>query len=106
MGWGTTFKPEIYLSREQFSTDGALEDEISELEKSIERTKQTIAMYVAASPKDIIPEEWKEQGVDFLKHRIDENMEMLEEDLIKLYKLRLLNEYCDENNISPEKLYS
>jgi hypothetical protein len=106
MGWGTTFKTEIFLSKAQFNSMSHLEQEIEELEESIGATKQTIAMYVAASPKDIIPEEWKEQGVDFLKHRIDENMEILEEELLKLCTLRLLKEYCEENNISPENLKS
>lgn len=83
MGWGTTFKPTIYISRYAFENISDLDDSIDEVENDINNYKAIIKGYVCSTPKDIIPEEFKEEPVERLNNKIDS----LFNDLIDLYNL-------------------
>lgn len=83
MGWGTTFKPTIYISRYAFKNISDLDDSIDEIEDDINNNKAIIKGYVHSTPKDIIPEEFKEETVEWLNNKIDS----LFNDLIDLYNL-------------------
>jgi len=96
MGWGTSFKTEIYLNRIVFDNKGQLEDEIEETEKNIEKSKQQILMYASASPKDIISDDWKEESISFINIKVNDLLNQIEEDTELLYKLNLLLENFDE----------
>ena len=62
MGWGTDFKTDIYLNRMIFNSKGELEDKIEELEKGITTCKEKLLMFASSTPKDIIPDDWKEES--------------------------------------------
>lgn len=96
MGWGTTIKTEIYLSRMIFENRGLLEDEIEELEKTIERNKQEILMYCSANPKDIVPKDLDEEAIGFISNKVNDLLNDIEYNSVMLYKLNLLLENFEE----------
>jgi hypothetical protein len=97
MGWGTTFKPTIYISRYAFENISDLDDSIDEVENDINNYKAIIKGYVYSTPKDIIPEEFKEEPVEWLNNKIDS----LFNDLIDLYnllhKLKILKYHLEDS---------
>lgn len=97
MGWGTTFRTDIYLSKTSFSSKVELDDTIKDLEQDIERHRKEIAMYASVNPKSIIPEDWKEDSITFLYNKVRDLLEMYEEDLIRLHHFYLLQNYLEEN---------
>lgn len=97
MGWGTTFKTDIYLNKTSFSSKIELDDTIKDLEKSIERYKQEIAMYTTSTPSSITPDEWKDDSITFLYNKLRDLLELYEEDLIRLHRFYLLQDYLEEN---------
>lgn len=50
MGWGLSFKADIYLSKETYNTENEVQDSIDELDKDINRVKRRIALMIASSP--------------------------------------------------------
>ena len=99
MGWGTSFKKEIYLSRKSF-------DSIYELEQKIEQNKiwianiiQKLKMFASANPRDIIDPEWKEEPINWLNNQIDDLIEVMEEVSFEKYQLEMyldyINKECD-----------
>ena len=64
MGWGTSFKKEIYLNREIFSSKYELEQKIEQNKIWITNIIQKLKMFVAANPRDIIDPEWKEEPIN------------------------------------------
>ena len=56
MGWGTTFKPEVYLSKMSFTTKYELDDAIKDLEEWVETRRRELCMFAASNPKDILSE--------------------------------------------------
>lgn len=103
MGWGTNFKPKIYLSKQTYPTMGILSDSIEELEEDIQNHKASILMYVSSNPNDIIPDDWKEDGVVFLQNKINDLLETLEEDMNNLQLLRLFKQHIEENDLNIEE---
>ena len=98
MGWGTEFKTEIYLNRMTFENKGILEDEIEELEQTIERYKRELLMYCSANVRELIPKDWDEEPITFIYNKVNELLSQLEEDTLLLYKLELLLENFDAKN--------
>ncbi len=104
MGWGTTFKPEIYLSRITFDSNWEIEEYIKEKDEDITNSKKKLFMFVAATPKDICPDDWKDEILTFLLHEINTEVEHLEELIIEKTKAELLLNYVMENNIDVKTL--
>lgn len=94
MGWGTDFKASIYISRKVFNSNSELLDEIHEVKQRIEETQRLLSMYAVSNPKDIIPEDWKDDSINFINNKIVELLESYEEDITLLVKLDLLYETC------------
>lgn len=72
MGWGTDFRAEIFLNRINITNEYELDEKIDELNYSIEESKKELAMYAASNIKDIVPEEWKEEPVRFIRTMIND----------------------------------
>lgn len=104
MGWGTSFKTDIYLNRIVFSSKYELEDKIRENEKSIEDAKKRIQMFVAASPRDIIDPEWKEEPINWLVNSTEGWFELIQDTIAENVRLNLYLEYIDDEcgGIVPE----
>ncbi|MFA5366527.1 MAG: hypothetical protein WC333_01195 [Dehalococcoidia bacterium] len=76
---------------------------LEELDKTIEDIKAQIKMYSSATPKDIMPEDWKEEPINWLSTRLDELFENYEEKVIEMFKISMYLDYVLENNIDLSK---
>jgi len=77
MGWGTSFNTDIYLSRMTFTDVNDVNDKIYENRKYIKDLLSQIKMFGSANPKDIIPEDWKEEPMRWISNEIDSLMEQI-----------------------------
>jgi chaperone required for assembly of F1-ATPase len=103
MSFGTEFKADIYISRKVFTSIAEVQDYRDELKEEIVRYKSRLLMYVASNPKDIIPDEWKEEPIRWLQDESLELLSVIEENLNLLFKIDHLLEYLKENNIETIK---
>lgn len=104
MGWGTTFKSEIYLSKITFGNNYEIEEYIKEKEEEIEKTKNKLCMFASSTPKDICPNEWEDEMIRFLSNEVSSLTDYLEELIIEKTKAELLLVHVNENNISVSTL--
>jgi len=96
MGWGTSFKTDIYLSRQIFNSKYELEEKIEGNKQFLNNSIQKLKMFAAANPKDIVDPEWKEEPINWLSNQIDNLMESIEEMLYENHRLELYLEYINE----------
>ena len=96
MGWGTSFKKEIYLNREIFSSKYELEQKIEQNKIWITNIIQKLKMFVAANPRDIIDPEWKEEPINWLNNQIGDLIEVMEKISFENYQLNLYLDYINE----------
>ena len=101
MGWGTSFKAEIYLSRQVFSSKLELDERIKELEGYIESAKQELTAYAVATPRDIIPEKdesgYIQNPIDGVLRKTREIFEWMEDNYRDLNRLYQYQQYLEEN---------
>ena len=97
MGWGTTFKPEVYLTRVHYKTMDEIDEKIEELTKAIESSKQTISMMVSSTPKDIVKTDEEGCVISDIQVNLNETFEFLEEELYNLSMVSLLKQHVEEN---------
>lgn len=90
MGWGVTFNPQVFISREHYSSEQEIEEKITELTNDVNFRKMEIAMYMSSTPKDVIPDDWKEDGMVFLNNKLESALNDITEMEIHIFKLRLL----------------
>jgi len=100
MGFGTEFKADIYISRKVFTSIAEVQDYRSELEDDIITDKAKVLMYVSATPKDVIPDDWKDEPIRWLQDQLVELLRNIEENLNLLFKIDHYLEYLKENNIT------
>jgi hypothetical protein len=100
MSFGTDFKVDIYISRKTFTSIEEVQEYRNELEEEIVRYKSRLQMYVSSNPKDIIPNEWKEEPIRWLQDESLELLTIIEENLNLLFKIDHYLEYLKENNIT------
>ena len=94
MSWGTDFTAEIFLQGHIFYSKYELENKIKEIEILLQDYKSSIKMYAISNIRDIIPEDWKEDSVDYISSKIDELMEYYDETCMTLINL---NHYLESN---------
>ncbi len=82
-----------YRSTQEDIKEFQLDELIESNNKDIADYIAKLQMYAAANVKDIVPEEWKEQPMDWLAQEIDSIMSILEEDIIENYKWKLFKDY-------------
>ena len=103
MGWGTDFTADIYLNRLIFNSIYELEDTIQNCKDEIEEHNRTLLMYASSNPKDIVPEEWEDQSMDFIRREVGEVLRELESEIRQLKDLEYYSQYLKENNITHIK---
>lgn len=106
MGWGTSFKADIYLSRQIFSSKLDLEFKIEENKKWISNNISKLKMFAAANPRDIVDPEWKEEPINWLNNQINDIIESIEESSFENYRLEMYLDYINEEcngEITPQK---
>lgn len=96
MGWGTDFKADIFLNRIVINNDSELDDLIRETEYDLNEIKTRLNMYVASNPKDITPDEWKEESLRFLHTNVNELIDELQEKTVLQYNLGLYKQYLED----------
>lgn len=100
MGWGIDFKADVYLSRESFNSVEELKDSIDECYSDMEDVKNQIGMYMAASVSDIVPDDWDDEKVPFLRNRLRDLFESYDMYFKRAIKLEMFLEYLEDN---PDK---
>lgn len=99
MGWGTDFITEVHLSKETYNSIYELEDKIEEDKKDLERLNAKILMYASANPRDLIPEDWKDEPINFIHFDVNQLLEELYETTMMLGRRYLYLQYLKDNNI-------
>lgn len=96
MSWGTTYKQDVDIYREQFTSKDELKTRIEEVKEDISYAKQRLLQLASCTPKDLIikPEDW-DSPLDFIHHEFKNIIDMYEEDILLLYKLDGLLENFD-----------
>ena len=101
MGWGTSFKADVYLSRQVFSSKGELDERIKELEEYIESAKRELTAYAVATPRDIIAEKdesgYTQNPIDEVLRKTREIFEWMEDNYRDLDRLYQYQQYLEEN---------
>jgi len=100
MSYGTDFKADIYISRKIFTSLDEVQEYRDELENDIINDKAKVLMYVSSTPKDIIPDDWKDEPIRWLQNQLIEHLTNIEENLNLLFKIDHYIEYLEENNIT------
>lgn len=101
MGWGTTFKAEIYLNRQIFQDRYELDEKVKEIEGYIESAKQELTALAVSTPKDVIAEKdesgYPQNPIDEILRKTRETFEWMEENYRNLHQLYEYQQYLDEN---------
>ena len=100
MSWGIDFKADVYLLRESFASKLELEDTIEECYDDMEDVKKRIAMYMSASLKEVVPEEWEGDKILFLRNELSDLFESYDSYFKRAIKLEMFLEYLENN---PDK---
>ena len=93
MSWGTSYKQEVELYRHRYSSLADLEDKIQETKKDIGNAKAELMALASCTPKDIVVNnEDVDNALDTVLCKFYEIWEVLEEDMLTLYRLEGLKE--------------
>lgn len=97
MGWGTDFTADIYLSRQIYENTFEIKEKIREIDIDINRIKNVLHMLAASNIKDITPEEWKDEPIDFLNNKLEDLFLQYEELIVDRKLLYLLLDNRENN---------
>lgn len=89
MSWGTTFNTEIYLNRQEYKNVFAVEEQIEELEDSIQTSEQRILMFAASNIKDVTPQEWENEPIQYVNNEVKELLDLIKQEHEQLLYLQL-----------------
>lgn len=93
MAWGTLYTQEVDLIRHSYTYKHEVEEAIDNLKHSIERNKATLLALASCTPKDIIkPDDDIDDALDVIQIKFNNTWEVLQEDVLTLYKLEGLLE--------------
>jgi predicted RNase H-like nuclease (RuvC/YqgF family) len=103
MGYGIQFKPDTFLSKYTIATIEELEEKIEDSKQWIQDIESRLFMWATVNPKDVIPEEWKDEPIDFIRNSVRTLLESLSEESEKLSKLNTLLDYVKSEKITDLK---
>jgi len=92
MAWGTEFNANMQISRTHFKNITELDYEIEKVTSDIASNERLILMYTCSSPKKVVPKDWADEPVQYLKTKVEELLNEIEEQTVYLFKLELLKE--------------
>ena len=96
MGWGTTFSPEIYLSRVAIGSKSQLEALIEDKKAMIESCEKDLYIYASMDPKNF-PDDHHGGDVPFaIKTRVSDTLEFYRGEVEMLVKLEILLSHMEE----------
>ena len=96
MGWGIIFTTDIYLSKQSYPNKMSVEEKIEELNKYLVEIETKIKMYASSTPKDIIPNEWNEEPIEWYNNQMSGIFEWYNDVSSQLFKLQLYLEYLND----------
>jgi len=101
MGWGIDFTADIYLSRQDYRENIELvKDEILDLEKGINSSKEKILMYAAATPKDVsMPTEESIDIISNIQVELNDAFDYIRESTEKILNLTYYQEYLENKKV-------
>lgn len=95
MGWATYLTTTIEYYKETYNTKFQVEEEIEICKATIGRCKKDLLSYaLITEPQKFCPEE--SDPLIWISNEVEDNLQLLEEETIKLYKLELLLEEWDK----------
>jgi len=97
MGWGTDFKADVYLNKLTFINELEVQNKIDENISDIQDAKQRIKMFASATLSDIIPDDWKDEPIDWLNNSLNELFETISQLTEENVRLNQYIEYLDGN---------
>jgi hypothetical protein len=97
MGWGTEFTTNIFINKTVFRSLLELNTEIENINIDNSNYKKELAMLVAATPRDIVPDEWKDEPITWLGNRVDYLIESIIENELLLKKINLFKEHLEDS---------
>lgn len=100
MSWGIDFKADVFLQRESFVSKLEVEDAIEECYDDMEDVKKRIAMYMASSLSEVVPKDWEEDKVLFLRNELVDLFQSYDDYFRRALKLEMFLEYLKDN---PDK---
>ena len=98
MPWGTDFKADVFLSRQEYPTKYDVESRIKEFDEFICKCESLLKMYASATPNNIIPSDNSDDPINWLNNLVSEELEMYREHIINRYNLGLYLHYLDEKD--------
>jgi len=99
MSWGIDFKADVYLARQDYGENQfQVQDKIDELKKDLTDIEAKLKMFASANPKDIVPDDWKEEKIRWISKEVDELMENYRECSSLVDKLYLYHDYLNSKN--------
>jgi len=96
MGYGTSFKTEVYLNRQLFSHLLEVEDRVEDRRLQIEDAKRRLLMFASANVRDIVPDDWKEEPINWVNNHVVDLVADLIIDVRELVQLEAFVEYVKE----------
>jgi len=106
MGWGTNFNMNLYLSHMTFDSIQDVRDKITENDNYINDAKQKIKMFASSTPSSIVPEDWKDEPINWLNAEIesliDEMTESIKENVLLDQYFQFLENKEIDNNLKTE----
>jgi hypothetical protein len=98
MSYGIDFKADIYLSRQSYESKEGLIDAIEHDGYDIESYESQLRMFISANPKDIIPDEWKDEPLSYLYTESGHLLDELKEAIMARHLKQLYLQYLEEGN--------
>jgi len=97
MGWGTDFKADVYLNKLTFLNEIEVQNKIDENIDNIMDAKQRLKMFASSTPNDIIPDDWKDEPIDWLNSSLNELFEIITDLTEENIRLSQYVDYIVEN---------
>jgi len=96
MGFGTSFKTEVYLNRLTFSHLSEVEEKVEDRRLHIEDIKRRLLMFASANVRDIIPDDWKDEPINWVNNNVDDLLSDFVTNVRELMHLEAFLEYVKE----------
>lgn len=99
MSWGVDFSADIFLSHQDYQGNiYQVEDAIQEHKQSLNLLTNSVLMYCSANLKDVVPEEWKDDSIEWLRGFMVDILDQIKILNCDVLKLELYKEYLTEKN--------
>jgi hypothetical protein len=95
MSWGITFNTDIFLSHQNYTSLYLVQDKIKDLDEQMERMEKRLALLGATTPRDVVPEESKDDIIEWVVGEVHQILAEYNDTLIERFKLSQYLDYLD-----------